>query len=370
MLVKENVHRFILKLYFFVLDAYNHSEHGSFREKALEKTLVGAHKAGHVVGAGKRKIESARDKIDHLEERVKEKVHIGHSSNHSHSDRHRSRERLIEGAPIREGSRTSLRGRLEEEDMFEERFTTPKERTERTVIQEERVTGAPRTFEEERFVATSSRERGAEVSGAHNRSSSFREEHIRSAPPPPPPAPRLQRINPSTAVALSSSTLVGTPPVSAGKSMEKVVNWREKVAEEMLAAKETAVNNDRALVTTKHETLEGTHGETIDRVTTTKETIIDHPRHSHGHHHHHHSHRRFVSRDPSLASGQSYRSAGARTSLLVHPPSSVRQRMSGTGEEWVEDTRYSRSDGRTMMGGGDVGINGEVRRNPEGKGWK
>ena len=181
--------------------------------------------------------------------------------------------------------------------------------------------------------------------------------------------------------------------------MEKVANWRENVAEEMATAKETALKNERAALlasSSKHEVLEGAHGETIDRTTTVKEISFDHapaPRHlhrhtsssRHHHHHHHHphhshlSHQGLVSREPSLASGQSYRSAGARTSLVVHPPStsSLRDRLVGMGartssDEWVEDPRCPGGGvgRRHLIGGGDVGVNGEVRRTSEGKGWK
>ena len=636
-MIKEHVHHFILRLYFFVLEAYYESEHGSFREKALEKTLSGARKTGRAVEAGKRKVESAKGRAEQFKEAVKEKVSI---SGHGHSDRHglrsveggatfreqgrvggggggggsfRGEEEVFEerfstipgrertertaireeakvggslhgrtkeeevfeerfstipgrgrtertvireeakvggpfrgrtreeevfeerfstipgrertgrtvireegkvggggsfhgrtkeeelfgerfstttipdrertertvireeakvGGPfrgrtreeevfeerfstmpgrertertvIREeakvggggsfrghtkegevfGERTvireegkvggggSYRGRTKGEELFEERFSTVpgRDRTERTVIREERMTsgGPTRSFEEEgteRFATiASSRERGAEMAGRHhhnNRSASFREEQhfSRSAPPPPPPALepsalRAQNASRSAAVAVTGS-LVGGPPVSAGKTLEKVANWREHVAEEMVMSKEATLKTEREalLGTSKAELIEDPHGKTTNPTTTVKEISFDptaSPRHLHRSRHHHHQrrphlshHQGLVNREPSLASGQSYRSAGARTSLVVHPPSSdsLRERLAGMGaragsEEWVEDPRLPGAGGklgaggRHLIGGGDVGVNGEVRRSSDGKGWK
>jgi hypothetical protein len=386
-MIKEQVHHFILKIYFFVLDAYNRSEYGSFRERVLEKTLSGAQKAGHVVGSVQRKVDSAKEKVHHLGERVSEKTHLGHHG-HSHSDErdHRtfSREHMLESRTQREEDR-AVRG-WSEGEMFEERFVAPRERIERAAIREEHATtDAPRgrsgdaTFRderirEERLAAVGGREasfreertRGErEASRNRQASATFREDNIRTTTAAARPQPQ-QRMNPSTAVALSTGSLVGAPPVPLAKSMEKVSHWRDKVAEEtaMAAAAAVAVNND-ARVTTKHEVLDGARGERIDRTITTRETTLDQRRP--GQHHH----RRPVSREPSMTSGQTYRSAAGgtgRTSLMVHPPSSVRERIIGQREEWTEDARIPSA--RRMMGGGDVGVNGEVRRSGESKVWK
>lgn len=381
MMIKENVHRFIIKLYFFVLDAYQRSEYGSFREAALGKTLEGVRKTGHVVGSATRKIESAKEKVSHIGERVKEKAHLGHHSHtQSHSSNHRestSRDRLIESRPVREEGR-SFRGREDEqEEMFEERFAaTPRGRSERTIIREEHITEElPRgrreaAHREERLAVERAERLEREVSRGRQ---TTREEHIRTTTTAARPQP-AQRVIAVTGANVSAGNLVGAPPVPLAKQTERVSQWRDRVAEETAMAAAAAAIVKPEMVTTRHETLEGAHGEHIDRTITTQDITFsnDVSAPGHGHHRHRNHHREIInSRDPSMASGQTYRSAGGRTSLLVHPPSSYRERVTG---EWTEDARFANTSshgrltgGRPLMGGGDIGVNGEVRRTIETK---
>jgi len=387
MMIKENVHRFIIRLYFFVLDAYQRSEYGSFREAALGKTLEGIRKTGRAVGSATRKVESSKEKVSHFGERVKEKARLGHPS-HSHSQNHSShnhesssRDRLIEARTIREDGR-SFRGREEQQDeMFEERFAAaPRGRTERTIIREEHITEElPRghretAYREERLAAERADRLEREVSRGRQ---TTREEHIRTTTTAARPQ-SAQRVNTSNAMNASASTLIGAPPVPLAKQTERVSQWRDHVAEETAMAATAATIVRPEVVTTRHETIEGEHGEHIDRTITTRDiTFGNEPTSSgHAHHHRHRSHHRGMinSRDPSMASGQTYRSAGGRTSLLVHPPSTYRERITG---EWTEDARFANTSshgrltgGRPLMGGGDIGVNGEVRRTFETKDTK
>jgi len=375
-MIKENVHRFIIKLYFFVLDAYQRSEYGSFREAALGRTLEGVRKTSHAVGSATRKVETAKERASHIGERVKEKAYLGHThgQSHSHSNNHRgstSRDRFIESRTVREDGRSFRSGREEEQEMFEERFAAaPRERSERTIIHEEHITEElPResreaTYGEERLAAERAERLEREVSRGRQ---TTREEHIRTTTAVrPQPA---QRINASTGVNVSAGTLVGAPPVPLAKQTERVSQWRDRVAEETATAAAAAIVKPENAVTTRHEGLEGAHGEHIDRTITTRETTFgnDVTSSGHAHHHRHRSHHRGVinSREPSMASGQTYRSAGGRTSLLVHPPSSYRENVTG---EWTEDGRFVNTSshsrltgGRPLMGGGDIGVNSEVR---------
>jgi hypothetical protein len=380
-MIRQQVHRFVLRLYFFVLDAYNRNEYGSFRQRVLEKTLEGAHKAGHVIGSSKHKLGSVKEKVLHLGERVSENAHLGHhghthSHTHSHRDEHDhdhdhdhdhrvvEHERMIEVRHEEGRPPPTLKG-WSEVDMFEKHFVAPQQ-TEYTTIHEERITtgGSHRgrshsragerevTFRlaapQERTDHTTIREEHITSGGSAHRGE--HEAHQASAAAHVHTATTKEQMNPSTTAVVGASALVGAPPVPLSKSMEKVSVWRNTVAEETAAAAAAvaAVNkHEQPRVATRHEVLEGAHGERIDRTITTRDLTIDNRRH-HGHN------RRIVSRDPSMASGQTYRSAAdtGRTSLLVHPPSSVRERIIGQREEWVDEV-HSAGGTRRVIGRGD-----------------
>jgi hypothetical protein len=390
-MIRQQVHHFILKLYFFVLDAYNRNDaHGSFRQRVLEKTLEGAHKAGHAIGSSKHKLDSVKEKVLHLGERVSENAHLGHHNNthshthshahsqtHSHHDEHEHDHRVVEHERMIEARREeehhaphTLKG-WSEVDMFEKHFIAPQQ-TEHTAIHEERITTGA-SHRGRSHSRTGEREVTFRLATPHERTehTTIREEHITSGGGEHEAAFRdrqasaaaahvhnitttttKEQVNPSATAAVGASALVGAPPVPLSKSMEKVSAWRHKVAEETAAAAAAveAVNKheQQPRVTTRHEVLEGAHGERIDRTITTRDMTIDNRRH-HGHN------RRIVSRDPSMASGQTYRSAAGntgRTSLLVHPPSSVRERIIGQREEWVDEV-HSASGTRRVIGRGD-----------------
>jgi hypothetical protein len=397
--IKEAVHRYIIQLYFYVLEAYNETRHGTIHEtarrleedaydkssrkgrKLIEKTEAGARKVGRAAGRATHAIESTKDNVEHAGEKVKEKMHIGH---HNHSRHGRSfqgqsdeQDEFEDIEDRRLGSTTLVRARSDDE-LFEERFGAPKERVGRTTIKEERFSAQDRgdkfdrssrerSFHEERIDDSRTRNNHAHISRE-------RQEHTRTAPEgrfavrKPAPAP-----NASTGVVVSGS-LVGTPPLPASKTLEKVASWRSKVAEETAAAARAAAitansqhqrhhhshhhhhadDDGRDLVKTTHENFRGKHGEHVDRTTTIRESHVNRLN------------------DPSIASGQSYRSAlgSGRTSMFVHPPSVVRDRIVTPREDtydWAEESR------RVRIGGGDVGVNGDVRakswRNGEGDGW-
>lgn len=316
MLIKEQVHHYILKLYFFVLDAYNHAEHGSFRDASLERTISAKNKANRTVDRSKQKLIAAKDKVGHVGERIKEKAHL------TSEGRHSGRE-----------NRT-------EEEMYEERFSEQRAPERTTAIREERITstgGGPpqRTFRE-------TRQQSGNQTSSRDRLERERTEVSRQGP--------LERSTAVTTMvrggapaAAAVGQLVGTGPLSSGKNLAKVAVWRDRVAED------TAV--ERALAASE-----------AYRSSLTLEDQKDAARLQNG------NHTNAVgkySRDPSLASGQSYRSSGARSSMLVHPSSSVRERLTG---DWAEATR-----GRLAPGRSEVEMNGgEVARIDRGdkKAWK
>ncbi|KAI5794125.1 mitochondrial carrier domain-containing protein [Pyronema domesticum] len=413
-LVKENVHRYIIRLYWYVLDAYNHHTHHSIRhhirDKAVAKTLVAAHAAGHAVGKAKQKLESAGHNaegvtghvahaaevaLNHATSRTKETAH--HVSNHAHSAAHSaahnathnvthalphhnhnhnhnhntSRHSVSEADTLIEETGRSTYRPAHENELFEEHFApADRERIERTSNIQETHFITPRGRDGEYLPAISNRSHHSHHSNhghnalSHHSHRSVREEM--SAPPlPPAPVPTPAILPAPAPVAASAASLVGTPHLTTGKSLEKVANWRERVAEEMMnPVVPRAAPAPAPMVSTRHEQFTGSHGELVDRTTTVKESHFVNGREvkdfgfrsgmngMNG--------RGVPSREPSLASGNS-----SRTSMMVNVPASTRGRV--MKEEWSArsgSTQRSVLEGGEMrrVEGGDVGVNGGIRR--------
>ena len=164
---------------------------------------------------------------------------------------------------------------------------------------------------------------------------------------------KVHRDGPPPAAAVGQ--LVGTPPVSTGKQIEKVATWRDRVAEETAVERALAASEAYRDTVLREAAAAGGASATYN---TSREFA---------------SRGRNISRDPSLASGQSYRSAGARTSLQVHPSESVRERLTGS-TDWAEESRaVGRGPSRIAPGRSEVEMNGDIAgrmRNDYGKTWK
>jgi hypothetical protein len=370
--IRETVHHFILKLYFFVLDAYN--ETGSYSEtahrverrlldksgahKLTEKTKEGVYKLGHAVGRAKRHVThgvtDVVEGVGHLGEQFREKTRIGHhhspqTDNFSARESALSREDRI--------AMTSFKNQTDE-GMFEEQFRSSggpvEERSERTtIIREDRIPSPPSHLRGEELHASRHETRHqtrhdnslAELRSRRN----IQRDVQRDIPSKPVVRTANISITNTSNAVMNNGSLVGTPPVPASKTMEKVAAWRDQVAEEAVeeSIKESVIISQpppphlsrpftERSVTSRHES----HGSIQHPL---HDPRLD-PRHSNNNHNSSFTqtsqNRRLVFREPSVASGQSYRSAGARTSLLVHPSSSVRGGRTGinvNNTEWVDD---------------------------------
>ncbi|KAI5781162.1 mitochondrial carrier domain-containing protein [Geopyxis carbonaria] len=391
-MVKEAVHSSILRLYFFVLDAYKRSEYGSYRstakvigrdiyskagpkqKKLIDKTRSGAEAVQHVAGSGRRAIHGTKESVEHLGHKVAEKAHIGrhnHAHGHSHEDHHRhGTNEQFEDAEI-----------IREERIHEERLGGSRGRSERDIIDERlMLRNKPHNHE------TSIHEEHIEISDVHRSRGDSRmgderlitsRENVRSTP--------SSRAVSERAVVRATPTPSAAPAMerrhsfAAPKAVARVERWMDKVEKETTTASQEKVSATAApaagasiaaesMAMVPHPAL---GSDRIERTTVIKETNIDQmapPPHQTTQHTQ--ITRRFPVRESSIASGQSYRAPSGRTSLIVNPPASIHQRR-----DWIEESRGDKAHGgRFTIGGGDVAIGGQVRGSspglPQGQWWE